>query len=104
MSLENYSLIAAVLSLGLVIPLAVRAHTRKSPHTLLCSLSFLVGYALLLAVFLDDALVASPLSPHLRFTRGLTAGLAVGFLLGGAVISFTVTRWCEGRGECQRSL
>ena len=88
MSLELYSLIAATLSLGLVIPLAVRAHTRQSPHFLLCVLSFLVGYALLLAVFLVDAVAASPLSPLLRFTRGFTAGLAVGLLLGGAVISF----------------
>jgi hypothetical protein len=88
MSLELYSLIAALLSLGLVIPLAIRAHARQSPHFVLCGLSFLVGYALLLAVFLVDTVAAAPLSPLLRFTCGFTAGLAVGLLLGGAVISF----------------
>jgi hypothetical protein len=37
---------------------------------------------------LSDAVVASPLTPLLRFTRGFSAGLAVGLLLGGAAISF----------------
>jgi len=88
MSLEFYCLIAAILSLGLVVPLVLRSHAHQVPHRLLSSVSFLLGYILLLAVFLVDAVVASPLSPLLRFSRGFTAGLAVGLLLGGAVVSY----------------
>lgn len=86
MSLEFYCLIASTLSLGLVIPLALRALERRAPHRYLCSLCFLCGYTLLLVVFLVDAAVAVPLSPLLRFTRGFAAGLAVGLLLSGAVV------------------
>jgi hypothetical protein len=86
MSLEIYCWIASALSLCLVVPLALRAHERRAPHRYLCSLCFLCGYTLLLVVFLVDAAIAVPLSPLLRFTRGFIAGLAVGLLLGGAVI------------------
>ena len=96
MSLELYSLIAAVVSLGLVIRLVVRAHARQSPHFLLCGLSFLVGYALLLAVFLVDVVVASPLTPLLRFTRGFSAGLAVGLLLDSLPVA-EVAFWSPNR-------
>jgi hypothetical protein len=85
MSLEIYCLIASALSLALVISVALRAHSLRVPHRYLCSLCFLCGYTLLLVVFLVDA-VAVPLSPLLRFTRGFTAGLAVGLLLSGVVI------------------
>jgi hypothetical protein len=86
MSLEFYCLIASALSLGLVIPVALRAHERRAPHRYLCSLCFLCGYTLLLVVFLVDAAVAMPLSPLLRFTRGFTAGLAIGLVLSGVVV------------------
>jgi hypothetical protein len=88
MSLEFYLRIAAVLSLGLLVPLAVRAYMRKSDHFFLCGLSFAIGYTLLLAVFIADVIVTSPLSPLLRFSRGFTAGMAVGLLLSGAVLAF----------------
>jgi ATP/ADP translocase len=87
MSLEVGCLIAVVLSLGCTVPLLILGYVHQWSHRILYSASFLLGYFLLFTIFLVDALVVTQLSPFWRFSRGFTAGLAVGLLLSGTTIS-----------------
>jgi ATP/ADP translocase len=87
MSLEVSCLIAAILSLGFTVPLLILGYVHDWTHLILSSVSFLIGYVLLFSIFLADALIVTQLTPFWRFSRGFTAGLAVGLLLSGTIIS-----------------